>query len=408
MDAYLARKQANFRRVMASLGKAEGTMKTDTQPVVLHLEITSRCNLRCLKCGHATEPPDSPRIQPRHLSYAIVESFDEYFASCARVHTFGLGEMFLYGKLRRLVERLKHFGCFVDGITNGMLVGHDEVDWLVGLGYDEITFSIDGAEQETMDRLRGADLNKILATLAYLKKRKEETGSDRPRVVVNFVAQADNIHELPALVSKLAGLNVFFLGVNALMPPSRTEDPESKYARLYREFSLARKPRVLAEGAIEEARSLAVQAGMSFAAYIDFDALYHPGQFTGLVQLIQPEEEKKAAPGKLAPYYCAYPWTSTFVHANTGARICCFMSGRLGTVNDADDFDRVWNTGLITEVRDAVSRGEVHKNCAQCVSRGRYQHSYVDLKSVGQLLGVSGPEDGSRTELSAELQALDV
>ena len=84
------------------------------------------------------------------------------------------------------------------------------------------------------------------------------------------------------------------------------------------------------------------------------------------------------------------------------------MSGRLGTVNDADDFDRVWNTGLITEVRDAVSRGEVHENCAQCVSRGRYQHSYVDLKSVGKLLGVSGTEDGSPTDTSAELQTVEV
>jgi MoaA/NifB/PqqE/SkfB family radical SAM enzyme len=406
MDAYLARKQANFRRVIASFGKTDAKAKMDARPLLLHLEITSRCNLRCLKCGHATLPRDSPRIQPRHLSYAIVESFDEYFATCARVHTFGLGEMFLYGKLRRLVERIKHFGCTVDGITNGTLVGRDEVDWLVELGYDEITFSIDGAERETMERLRGADLDKILDTLAYLKKRKEEGGCERPRVVVNFVAQADNIHELPALVRKLAGLNIFFLGVNALMRPSGTEDGDTRYAKLYAESSLARKPRRLVEDAIQEARSLAVQAGMSFAVYIDFDALYHPGQFTGLVQLIRAEDENKPAPEKLAPYYCAYPWTSTFVHANAGARICCFMKGTLGTVNDADDFDRVWNTGLITEIRDAVSRGEVHQSCAPCVSRGRYQHSYVDLKSVGEILGVNSP-DGGRPDASAELQALD-
>ncbi len=392
MNAYVARKQSNFRQVIASIGRPDGSLKTDAHPILLHLEITSRCNLRCLKCGHATDDPDSPRIQPRHLSYAIIESFDEYFASCARVHTFGFGEMFLYGKLRRLVERLKFFGCEVDGITNGTLVGRDEVDWLVELGYDEITFSIDGAEEETMERLRGADLNKILATLAFLKKRKEESGRDRPRVVVNFVAQADNIHELPALVRKLAGLNVFFLGVNALMAPSKDADPNGKYATLYRECSLAMKPRALVEDAIEEARRLAVAAGISFDAYIDLDALYHPGRFTGLVQIIRPEAGKKTAPEKLTPYYCAYPWISTYVHANAGARICCFMSGRLGTVNDADDLDRVWNTGLITEIRDAVSHGEVHGNCAQCVSQGRYQHSYVDLNSVGKLLGVASLE----------------
>ena len=262
------------------------------------------------------------------------------------------------------------------------------------LGYDEIHrfFGSMAAEQETMEeaKWRGADLNRILATLAFLKKRKEESASDRPRVVVNFVAQADNIHELPDLVRKLADLNVFFLGVNALLAPSGNADSNGKYAALYRECSLAAlKPRALVENAIEEAlNAWPPRPGYHSPPISTLDALYHPGRFTGLVQLIR-QEEGKPAPDKLTPYYCAYPWTSTYVHANAGARICCFMSGRLGNVNDADDLDHVWNNGLITEIRDAVSHGEVHANCAQCVSQGRYQHSYVDLNSAAKLLGVA-------------------
>jgi MoaA/NifB/PqqE/SkfB family radical SAM enzyme len=116
MSRYLAEKQEN--------------------PLLLHLEITTRCNLRCARCGHAVDPPHSLRIAPRHLQYSIIETFDPFFAAAARVHTG---------------ERLKHYECMVDGISNGVLVGEKEVDWL---GYDEITFSIDGVEPATMQRLR--------------------------------------------------------------------------------------------------------------------------------------------------------------------------------------------------------------------------------------------------------------
>ena len=94
------------------------------------------------------------------------------------VHTFGYGEMFLYNKLKRLTERLKHHGCVVDGITNGVLIDEPEVDWLVEYGYDQLAFSIDGVKPETMRRLRGVDIEKLWRTLEYMKRRKAETGKE--------------------------------------------------------------------------------------------------------------------------------------------------------------------------------------------------------------------------------------
>ena len=128
MDGYLARKQENFRRVIASIGKPDGSLKTDAHPILLHLEITSRCNLRCLKCGHATDDPDSPRIQPRHLSYAIIESFDEYFASLrASSIRLASARCSCTESSGGWWNGCKFFGCAhsrVDGITNWNAGGH--------------------------------------------------------------------------------------------------------------------------------------------------------------------------------------------------------------------------------------------------------------------------------------------
>jgi len=392
------KKRENLRTTLGILSDGRAAGPVSNRPLLLHLEITSRCNLRCLKCGHATDPPGTPRIAPRHLPYRIIETFDEYFAAAVRVHTFGYGEMFLYSKLRQLVERLKNHGCVVDGITNGVLVGKDEVDWLVDYRYDELTFSIDGVEPETMQRLRGVDVKKLWDTLAYLKERKLEMGKDRPRVIVNFVAQADNYHELPGLIRKLRDLDIYFLGVNPLMPALPNGDPEDPYVKLHREFGLHKVPRGLLEAVLNHARQLAHVAGIGFCAYLDVDALYESRYASesakGLLQIMPAEHlEKIHKAEKLQPYYCSYPWTSMYVHADTGARVCCYMDGSLGKVEEGADLQKVWTEGAITEIRGAIAKGQVHPFCKSCVQLGRYQHSYVDLESIERHLGMA-PDRG--------------
>jgi MoaA/NifB/PqqE/SkfB family radical SAM enzyme len=391
-NLYLQRKRENFLSTLGTLKPGHSSRTVPNRPLLLHLEITSRCNLRCLKCGHATDPPGTSRTTPRNLPYSVIETFDEYFASAVVVHTFGYGEMFLYAKLKRLVERLKGYGCIVDGITNGVLVDKEEVEWLVDYGYDELTFSIDGVEPETMRRLRGVDVEKIWRTLAYLKERKREMGKECPRVVVNFVAQADNYHELPGLIRKLSDLDIFFMGVNPLMPAELEGDPDTPYNKLYREFGLENVPRERLEAVLSLAQQLARRANISFQAYIDLDALYvsrYGSQRTKLVQIV-PQEHLQAVQREhtLEPYYCSYPWTSVYVNADSGSRICCFMDGNLGQIQTGADFDRVWNEGTIVEIREAISKGEVHPFCESCVGLGRYQHSSIELQHIAAHLQV--------------------
>ena len=53
------------------------------------------------------------------------------------------------------------------------------------------------------------------------------------------------------------------------------------------------------------------------------------------------------------------------------------------------DFDKVWNEGSILEIREAISKGEVHPFCAACIGLGRYQHSSVELENIGRHLEIS-------------------
>ena len=173
------------------------------------------------------------------------------------------------------------------------------------------------------------------------------------------------------------------------MNAERTQPRTEAYDQVYREFALRNAPRAEVAAALEEARQLAAAAGIGYAAYIDLDAEYAEGPSAGLVQIVpqqNPEPQNAPRPEKLAPYYCAYPWTSVYVHADTGARVCCYMRGSIGNVTNGDDLERIWSNGVVTEIRDAVAKGEVHPSCEACVRAGRYQHSFIDLQDIQRVL----------------------
>jgi MoaA/NifB/PqqE/SkfB family radical SAM enzyme len=364
------------------------------KPLLLWIEITSRCNLKCIKCGHSFAPPSNADIDSRDLSFGMLETLDTFFADAVQVRTFGYGEMFLYAGLRQLVERLKRYACVVDGVTNGVLIGKTEADWLVENSFDLLTFSIDGVRPETMTRLRGVNVERLFQMLAYFRDRKRQSGVDRPRIVVNFVAEASNIHELPDLALKLSSLGIHFLGVNPLYKPG----PEWKggtYEELYRVSSLRNLPRCDVEQALSKAREIALGAGYSFDSYLDLDAEY---QKTNELIEIAPAAGESNLPATLTdnldktapllpPHYCLYPWLALYVHADSNVRMCCYMQGSIGLARNGDELSAIWDGKVANEIREAVANGVVHAKCAGCVERGYYRHSEGDFRAVENVLG---------------------
>src|SRR5450631_1803442 len=205
-----AGKRANYDAYLANV--AAGSLEATNKPVQLFLEVSSRCNLRCKKCGFAYDP--SLAKNGRDLPWPILSRMDDFFAAAIEVYTFGYGEMFLYPELAPLVTVLKNHGCRLSGVTNGVLIRPADVVWLVATGYDHLAFSIDAGTEETMEKLRGASLAKVLRVLQLIHDEKQRRKAELPRIVVNFVVQSDNLSELPDLVRQLSPLGIYFLGVN--------------------------------------------------------------------------------------------------------------------------------------------------------------------------------------------------
>jgi molybdenum cofactor biosynthesis enzyme MoaA len=417
-------KRANFDAYLANV--ACGTVRATNRPVQLFLEVSSRCNLRCKKCGFSWDP--SLAKSGRDLSWPILARMDEFFAAAVEVYTFGYGEMFLYPELAPLVTVLKNHGCRTSGITNGVLIRPADVVWLVATGYDQLTFSIDGGTEETMEKLRGASLAKVLHVLQLIHEEKERRKSEFPRIVVNFVAQNDNYHELPVLARQLAPLGIYFMGVNPLHHFVDTVDDYEKYYKTYRLTSV---PREAFDAAVAEARAIMEPTRTTFQCFVnpEFEWPAAEARFDAPLALHQREVPEPPKPSELptqlaaqtgepasppappvaaeappAPeppvatnpqtglplMYCHYPWTTLYLSAAGKARVCCFMSTHedLGEFTGDANVGAAWNGPALQSVREHIRDGRVHPACMQCVAHKTYEVHVSAMHPIRVELGL--------------------
>jgi pyruvate-formate lyase-activating enzyme len=415
-----ASKRANWHAYEASA--AAGELAVAHKPVQLYLEITSRCNLRCAKCGFAWDP--SLAKNGRDIAWPLLAGMEDFFAAATEVYTFGYGEMFLYPELAPLITVLKNHNCRVSGVTNGVLIRPADVVWLVATGYDHLAFSIDGATEETMQELRGASHRKILAVLRLIHEEKQRRQAERPNIVVNFVAQADNYKELPELARQLAPLKIHFLGVN---PLHHFDGTTGGYYEYYEKFKLGRVPREEFDAAIAEARTIAEGAGMIFESFVnpafewpaaeiapttvplhvhDVPAAAPPPEISAepapeapaaappavsesLPVIEAPVSSPPApilpsAPPGLSPMYCHYPWTTMYLSASGTAKVCCYMAVNegLGRFTGEGGLDAVWNGPDLQSVREHIRDGRVHPACRQCVVHRSFENHPAAMNPI--------------------------
>lgn len=154
-------------------------------PRRLFIEPCVSCNLSCYKacCNH--ENGIHFTRSAKLLSWETYETvINELGPTLSRIDFFNYGESFIHPRAIEMIEyaksRYPHIYIFTS--TNGLLLNTDEkLQSLVRSGLDEITFSIDGASQETYQIYRrGGDWNKVMAIMKRMVELKKDQESETP------------------------------------------------------------------------------------------------------------------------------------------------------------------------------------------------------------------------------------
>jgi len=165
------------------------------RPFFVKIKLLWQCNLACSFCNL---PENCDKMD---FAYAL-KLVDQLAAmGCGKINFSG-GEVFLYDGLFELLDHAAQKGIKVNITSNGTLLDKEKVKRLRDIGINTVTISLDAADANLHDKIRGVKgtWKRAVKTLMLLQKYGVKSS-------VNTVAHLSNMHELDTLHSLLYGIN---------------------------------------------------------------------------------------------------------------------------------------------------------------------------------------------------------
>jgi len=201
-------------------------------PHIVHVGVTTRCNLKCPACPTGANSLGRPS---QDLDFDVyTRMVDELRGSLLLMLFWDWGEAFLHPRLIDMIDYAKRSHIKAILSTNGT-VGNSktEIRKLVKSRPDLVIVSVDGATQETYEKFRvGANLASVLSTIERIKEVKDEIGTPYPIVNFRTVVNRYNEMELPRLLrmSEETGADLF--SIKSLNPDHREHNSDSEMVPL--------------------------------------------------------------------------------------------------------------------------------------------------------------------------------
>jgi hypothetical protein len=202
-------------------------------PSRMFIECTAACNISCTEAVCAPETGITRTRQAGMLDFALFQRvIDEVGPSLVRIDFFNYGEAFLHKRAIEMCEYIKsrfpHIYLYTS--TNGLAFTEAQARRLVHSGIDEVTFSIDGATQDSYARYRQRGrLDVALANLRSMVDEKRRSGRDLPFLNWRYILfkwnDSDEEMNLARTMAAEIGVDRFCWEF--------TDHPESAYSRRF-------------------------------------------------------------------------------------------------------------------------------------------------------------------------------
>src|SRR4029077_16626570 len=204
-----------------------------TLPSRLYIECTAACNISCAEACCAPETGITRTRQAGMLDFDLFRrAVDEAGPSLGRIDFFNYGEAFLHKRAVEMCEYIKtNFPqIYLYTSTNGLALSEAQARRLVHSGIDEVTFSIDGASQQTYVKYRQRGrFDVAISNLRAMADEKRRAGRDLPFLNWRYILFKWN--DADAEMDRARQLAVE-IGVDRLSW-ELTDHPESAYSRRF-------------------------------------------------------------------------------------------------------------------------------------------------------------------------------
>jgi MoaA/NifB/PqqE/SkfB family radical SAM enzyme len=194
-----------------------------TYPLKATIDVSNVCNLRCPICQVGSGTLPHPRGLMQYEAFAaVLEEIGDYLFE---IEYYRYGEPLTNRALPAMVALAQSYGIRSKISTNLLLLTPKMARDLVEAGLDIVVACADGTDQDVyVQYRRRGHFEQFLEKLHLLLDLKRELGSERPRVLWQFLVFKHNEHQLPEARAMAAELGVELVEAPAYY--SGTADPD--------------------------------------------------------------------------------------------------------------------------------------------------------------------------------------
>ncbi len=154
-------------------------------PVRLWIELSARCNLRCVMCPNR----DLPEDQKGDMEWPVFRKVvDEAEAFAFEISLHHRGESLLHPRALEFIRYAGSKRIRTKLHTNGSLLTPELAEGIVDSGLSRISFSLDGFTREEYGKIRrGGDFDRVVANISGLLRAKKKAGANVPAVAIEVI-----------------------------------------------------------------------------------------------------------------------------------------------------------------------------------------------------------------------------
>ncbi|MBR9678830.1 MAG: radical SAM protein [Nanoarchaeota archaeon] len=304
-------------------------------PLIVYLEITRSCNLRCKHCGIWRVNMIDKSLFKTELSTRTIFSLvdDAARMGVKFFYLFG-GETLLHKDIFRIIRRVKSNGMSCSIVTNGSLLSKKMCKRLAHAGLSSVQVSIDSPFEKKHDNVRGVDgtFNRAIEGVKFLKKFNPHLN-----IMINTLLSKNNVSDLKKMIELCLRL-----GVNGLrLTPIHDKYPFNVKGGVDKSIFLSKDDVGIFEVELLSARKLMIDNGL----YTDSSDYYN-----GIISYFK---------GIIPRFSCFAGLVAVEVNAYGGVFPCMASRKNVGNLNNSS-FSNIWKSREFQECRVSL------KKCNNC------------------------------------------
>lgn len=267
-------------------------------------------------------------------------------------------------KIMEMIKNNKKFGNIT---TNGTLFNSDDVRKIVKIGWNRVTFSLDGSNTEINDSIRGkGSFESTMKSISLFNQTKEKMKRKLPIIKFNVVVNKKNYNKIYEMIKLAKKVNCSIVHFDSL----------TVHSKLGKKLKLNRKQEVEFRKNTESAKKLAE----SFGIWSDVNFLTN--EFLEKSNKMEYILKKESNSESFSSLVCYEPWWHLVVKTNGTAQPCCLYDEKEESIKNKN-LREIWFGDFFKKIRENIKHKKFSKYCSICNAGQVFENRRIrgELKS---------------------------